>query len=169
MSGNQVPAGEPLPKSTSVPVPVEVAFRAYVELAMDWAPPSHRFTTGTVSMTIEPWVGGRFYETAEDGGEATRGTVLEWCPPARLAMTWRVGPGWEPLPDDERAPHVEVDFAPHGQATEVTVAYTHLEACDPAFAAQLSAVLAMPGPGETLERYAEVAAHHASSKSWPKD
>ena len=39
----------------------------------------------------------------------------------------------------------------------MTVAYTHLERCDPAFAEQLAAVLAAPGAGETLERYARVA------------
>jgi hypothetical protein len=73
-------------------------------------------------------------------------------------MTWRVGPGWQPLADDERAPHVEVDFNRTGpETTEVTVTYTHLERCDAAFADQLVAVLATPGPGDTLERYARVA------------
>ena len=115
-------------------------------------------TMATASMTIEPRAGRRFYETAADGTEAIRGIVLEWAPPSHLAMTWRVGTGWRPLADDEHAPHVEVDFRSTGpKTTEVTVAYTHLERCDPAFADQLFAVLAAPGPGETLERYARVA------------
>jgi uncharacterized protein YndB with AHSA1/START domain len=151
-------ASEPEPKTVTVSVPVEAAFRAYVERPIEWVPPAHRVTVGTASMTIEPRVGGRFYETAADGTEATRGTVVEWSPPSRVAMTWRVGTGWQPLADDEHAPHVEVDFKRTGpKTTEVTVAYTHLERCDPAFAEQLLAVLAAPGPGETLERYARVA------------
>jgi uncharacterized protein YndB with AHSA1/START domain len=149
---------EPEPKTITVSVPVETAFRAYVGRPMEWVPPTHRMTMGTVSMTIEPRVGGRFYETAADGTEAIRGIVLEWAPPSRVVMTWRVGPGWQPLADDEHAPHVEVDFNGSGpETTELTVAYTHLERCDPAFADQLVAVLAAPGPGDTLERYARVA------------
>jgi len=152
----------PSPKSIAVPVPVEEAFRAYVELAMEWVPPAHRITTGTNSMTIEPWAGGRFYETAGDGAQAVRGTVLEWSPPTRLAMTWRVGPGWQVLADDEHACHVQVDFvAQSASTTEVRVGYTHLEHCEPSFAAQLTDALSVPGPGETLERYAQVIARHA--------
>ena len=151
-------SSEPEPKTVTVSVPAEAAFRAYVERPMEWVPPTHRMTMDTASMTIEPRVGGHFYETAADGTEATRGMVVEWAPPSHLAMTWRVGTGWQPLADDEHAPHVEVDFKRAGPTTtEVTVAYTHLERCDPAFADQLFAVLSAPGAGETLERYARVA------------
>jgi uncharacterized protein YndB with AHSA1/START domain len=151
-------SSQPEPKTITVSVAAETAFRAYVERPMEWVPPAHRMTTDTASMTIEPRVGGRFYETAADGTQAIRGVVLEWAPPSRVAMTWRVGPGWQPLADDERAPHVEVDFNRTGpETTEVTVTYTHLERCDAAFADQLVAVLATPGPGDTLERYARVA------------
>ena len=148
----------PEPKTITVSVPAETAFRAYVERPLEWVPPTHRMTTNTASMTIEPGIGGRFYETAADGTEAIRGIVLEWAPPSRVVMTWRVGPGWRPLTDDEHAPHVEVDFNESGpEATEVTVAYTHLERCEPSFADQLVTVLTAPGPGDTLERYARVA------------
>ncbi len=158
MSQPRRSSSEPEPKAITVSVPVEAAFRAYVGRPMEWVPPAHRMTMDTASMTIEPRVGGRFYETAADGTEAIRGIVLEWAPPSRVAMTWRVGTGWQPLADDEHAPHVEVDFRRTGpKTTEVTVAYTHLERCDPAFAAQLVAVLTAPGPGDTLERYARVA------------
>jgi hypothetical protein len=37
------------------------------------------------------------------------------------------------------------------------VTYSRLERCDSAFASQLVPVLDIPGPGETLERYARVA------------
>ena len=151
-------SSQPEPKTITVSVAAETAFRADIERPMEWVPPAHRMTTDTASMTIEPRVGGRFYETAADGTQAIRGVVLEWAPPSRVAMTWRVGPGWQPLADDERAPHVEVDFIRTGpETTEVTVTYTHLERCDPAFAGQLVSVLATPGPGDTLERYALVA------------
>ncbi len=151
-------------KTVIVAVPVDQAFRAYVEFPIEWVPPAHRFTTDTQSMTIEGKVGGRFYERDAQGNEVTRGTIVEWTPPTRLVMTWRVGAGWQPIGDDEHASHVEIDFAARSaDATEMTVTYTHLKCCEPSFAAQLAAVLAAPGPGETLERYLEVAARHAPS------
>jgi uncharacterized protein YndB with AHSA1/START domain len=151
-------SSQPEPKTITVSVPADAAFRAYVERPMEWVPPAHRTTTDTASMTIEPRVGGRINARAADGTQAIRGVVLEWAPPSRVAMTWRVGPGWQPLADDEHAPHVEVDFIRTGhETTEVNITYTHLERCDPAFADQLVAVLATPGPGDTLGRYARVA------------
>jgi uncharacterized protein YndB with AHSA1/START domain len=148
---------EPEPKTITVSVPVETAFRAYVERPMQWVPPDHRMTRDTASMTIEPRVGGCFYEMAADGTEAIRGVVVEWAPPSHLAMTWRVGPRFAPLADDEHAPQVDIDFKRAGPTvTEVTVTYSHLERCDPDFADQLLAVLTAPGPGDSLERFARV-------------
>lgn len=87
------------PKTITVPVSAETAFRAYADRPMEWVPPGHRMTRGTASMVIEGRVGGRFYEIAEYGAETVRGIVLNWSPPSRLTMTWRVGPGWLPLTD----------------------------------------------------------------------
>jgi len=85
--GNGPVASKVITLTTSV----EEAFRIYTELPMEWVPPTHRFTKETTSMTVEPQVGGRFYERNADGSEMTRGTILEWDPPTRLAMTWRGG------------------------------------------------------------------------------
>jgi uncharacterized protein YndB with AHSA1/START domain len=113
-------------------------------------------------MVMEPRAGGRFHERGQDGAEITRGTIVEWSPPHRLAVTWRVGPGWQPVFDDERASVIRVGFTAAGPgATDVTLTYTQL-ARHGEFAAVLGAALAAPDPGPTLVQYAGVVARHAA-------
>jgi uncharacterized protein YndB with AHSA1/START domain len=148
-------------RSVIVPVAPAEAFRIYAERPAEWLPPGHTFIREPQSVVIEPRVGGRFYERGADGAEVTRGTITEWAPPGRLAVTWRVGPGWQPVPDDERASVIVVEFTPAGPAaTEVTATYTRLERHG-AMAGALRAAVADPGPGDSLRRYADVVARHA--------
>ena len=43
------------------------------------------------NVSIHKRVGGRVYETWDDGTEADWGEVLAWSPPERFAMTWAIG------------------------------------------------------------------------------
>jgi uncharacterized protein YndB with AHSA1/START domain len=140
--------------SVVVPVPVEEAFRVYTDQAADWLPAEHRFLRDSKSVVMEKGVGGRFYEKSADGAEVVRGTIVEWAAPERLAMTWRIGPGWRPVADDEHACVVVVEFrAAEAGETEVSLTYTHLERLGD-FAPMLRAAI---GSGDTLERYRVVA------------
>jgi uncharacterized protein YndB with AHSA1/START domain len=142
-------------------VPPAEAFRIYAEYPGEWLPPGHTFIREPESVVIEPRVGGRFYERGADGAEVTRGTITEWAPPGRLAVTWRVGPNWQPAFDDEHASIVVAEFTPAGPAaTEVVLTYTRLERHGE-MADALRAALAAPGPGDSLQRYADVVARRA--------
>jgi uncharacterized protein YndB with AHSA1/START domain len=103
---------------------------------------------------MESRVGGRFYERGADGGEAVRGPVTEWAPPGRVAVTWRIGPGWQPGPDDENASVIVAEFNPAGpDSTEVVFTHKHLERHGE-MAPMLRAAIANPGPGSAVERHA---------------
>ena len=149
-------------KSVTVPVPAAEAFRIYSERPAEWLPAEHTFIRNPQSISMESWTGGRFYERGADGAEVTRGTIVEWAPPGRLAVTWRIGPNWQPIFDDEHASVIVVEFNPAGpDATEVAATYTHLDRHGE-MAGFLRAAIDNPGSGDTLQRYAEVVARHAA-------
>jgi uncharacterized protein YndB with AHSA1/START domain len=147
-------------KSVTVPVAAAEAFRIYTEYPAEWLPAEHTFIPNPRSIAMEPRAGGRFYERSADGTEVTRGTIVEWAPPHRLAVTWRIGPGWRPVFDDEHASVIVVEFIPAGpDATEVTAIYTHLDRHGE-LAGMLRAAIET---GDTLDRYADVVAGRATT------
>jgi uncharacterized protein YndB with AHSA1/START domain len=148
-------------RSIIVPASPAEAFRVYTEHPAQWLPPEHTFIRDAMAIVMEPRAGGRYYERGADGAEITRGTILEWDPPARLVMTWRVGPNWRPVFDDEHASRVAVDFTPLSpDSTEVVVTYTELDRHGD-MAPMIRAAIDLPGPGPTLQRYAEAVARLA--------
>jgi deoxynogalonate / 12-deoxyaklanonic acid monooxygenase len=147
-------------KSVTVPVPQGEAFRLLTEQSGRWLPPAHTFLKDPVLIAMEPVAGGRFYERGADGTEITRGTILDWTPPRRLVVTWRIGPGWRPVFDDEQAARIEFEFRPagsHRDATEVVATYTQLHRTGE-MAATLRAAIEAGDPGESLQRFADLTA-----------
>ena len=150
--------------SVTVPAPPADAFRIYTERQIEWQPSEHLTLREPESIVMEPRVGGRFYERGADGTEVVRGTITEWEPPGRLAVTWRIGPGWQPAPDDENASVIVVEFIPVGpDSTEVVFTYTHLEQHGE-MAPVLRAAIGNPGPGSAVERYAETVKRHSAAR-----
>jgi uncharacterized protein YndB with AHSA1/START domain len=99
----------PVRKSVTVKTSLEHAFEVFTTGIGHWWPTGN--TVGKAPMkqaVLEPRLGGRWYELAEDGSQAQVGEVLAWDPPARLLVGWRLNPSWQPDVDMESL--VEVTF-----------------------------------------------------------
>ena len=58
--------------SVTVPAPPAEAFRIYTERQIEWQPREHLTVKDPRSLTMEPRVGGRFYERGANGAEVVK-------------------------------------------------------------------------------------------------
>jgi uncharacterized protein YndB with AHSA1/START domain len=126
----------PVRQATTVRSDVEHTFAVFVrEIGVWW--PRQPYSIGgdrVRDVTVEPELGGRVYETWDDGTVREWGRLLAWEPPRRLAMTWEASPV---------TTEVELTFTPLGPAlTRVAVEHRGWEALSDA---QLAQDCAQPG------------------------
>jgi uncharacterized protein YndB with AHSA1/START domain len=146
-------------KTVTVEVPKERAFAIFTQRPLDWWPADHILVPSPrEAIVFEPRVGGRWYERSADGTECDWGRVLDWRPPDRLALSWRIDGRWRPIADDTRASEIEVTFRPLGpDTTEVELAHVklhrHGEDAD-----AIRRALDGPSPGVTLAGFARTVA-----------
>jgi hypothetical protein len=135
----------PVRQSTLVRAGVGRTFDSFVTTIGAWWP-VQPFSAGkdrVRDVTIEQRLGGRVYETWDDGTEVNWGTVTAWEPPERFTMTWTGTPA---------ATEVEFTFTALGPAlTRVTVEHRGWEALTEE---QLAADCALPG-GYTSGAYSQ--------------
>ena len=144
--------------SVTVGLPPEKAFELFTDRMDDWWPSdSHSVLEGPTVGTIEPFVGGRWYDRAEDGTECNIGTVLVWDPPARVVFAWRLTPAWEYEPDLQRCTEVDVTFAAEGAGTVVTLEHRGFESYGEPGAAMRDQVGADDGWPQLMRLYAAAA------------
>jgi uncharacterized protein YndB with AHSA1/START domain len=123
---NRTISPAPVRKSLSVNATPERAFEVFTARFASWWPPSHHIGGATMkTCVIEPKVGGRWYESGEDGSECDWGDVLVWAPPSRLVLAWRIGADWAYHAD--LTTEVEVTFTGEGARTRVDLEHRHLE------------------------------------------
>lgn len=104
---------------------IERSFSVFTEECDSWWPREYGLgQTERVALTIEPRVGGRWYETGRDGSECDWGIVLAWEPATHLALSWMIAPGFRPEHDPVRASRVEVHFASDGPDRTI-ISLTH--------------------------------------------
>lgn len=84
----------PVRQSTLVRSNLAHTFDAFVRTIGVWWPtnPASCGRERVRDVTIEPSLGGRIYETWDDGSTVTWGTVVTWEPPNRLVMSWQLTP-----------------------------------------------------------------------------
>jgi uncharacterized protein YndB with AHSA1/START domain len=81
-----------------------------------------------VETVLEPHVGGRIVDRAEDGSECAWARILAYDPPDRLVFTWDIGPTWQLETDLDNASEVEVRFiAEGGDRTRVELEHRRLD------------------------------------------
>jgi uncharacterized protein YndB with AHSA1/START domain len=80
----------PVRQSTTVRSDVDHTFEAFVRLIGSWWPVEKLSNGGArvQDVTVEQRLGGRVYETWDDGTTVDWGEVMAWEPPGRLVMSW---------------------------------------------------------------------------------
>jgi hypothetical protein len=139
---DQAPRGDtrlarpPVRAATFVRSGVAHTFEAFVRTLGVWWPAA-TLSAGkdrVRAITLEPSLGGRVFETWDDGTVVEWGEITRWTPPAGFSMSWRGTP--EPT-------EVEFGFAELGpNLTRVTVEHRGWEALTDE---QLAADCALPG------------------------
>ena len=72
-------------REITVPGSPDRAFDLFTNHMAQWWPSEHHVAASpVVAMTVEPRVGGRLYDSCEDGSESAWGQVTAWDPPARF-------------------------------------------------------------------------------------
>ena len=121
---NQSIPGDQARVSVVVDVPPEVAFRIFTEEIDQWWCRGLKYRiagTRRGIIHIEPRVGGRLFESFENGSETKifeSGKVTVWEPPSRLVFDWGA---MNFLPAEST--EVEVTFRKHSVGTLVTVSH----------------------------------------------
>ena len=120
---------DPIRKLIVVPCDADTAFRIFAQQTADWWPlAQHSLTVGRTgnpakSVTIEPQVGGRIYETTPEGEKLHWGSVKIYEPGKAICFSWHVA---EPV---ENQTEVEVLFEPLSAGrTQVTLEHRNWEA-----------------------------------------
>lgn len=81
--------------AAGVPVSPPAVFEVFTTDHNDWWPRSrHIGKPDSFTAILEPRIGGRWYETGDDGTECQWGEVLVWESPRRIVMRWDLDSEW---------------------------------------------------------------------------
>lgn len=146
----------PIAKTIEVNAPPPHAFEIFT--AFRWWPKSHSILESKspqAEVTVEPRVGGRWFERGEDGSECAWGEVLVWDPPRRLVLTWRLDGDFKI--DAARHTEVEVTFTALGpDRTRVVLEHRLFERFGPAGQKIRDAVGSPGGWADLLAAFAKL-------------
>jgi uncharacterized protein YndB with AHSA1/START domain len=94
-----------------VDVPIELAFRTFIEDFDRIKPRQHNMLAVDIAETVfEPREGGRIFDRGVDGSECHWARVLAYEPPNRVVFAWLINPRWQIESELEQTSEVEVRF-----------------------------------------------------------
>lgn len=118
----------PIRRSFVVRVPQLRAYEIFTGRMVDWVPAEHSLLEAArAQVTIEPRVGGRWFESGQDGARCDWGFVRNWEPPFRVVLVWQLSSEWQFDPSLET--EIEVTFGAEGDdCTRIDFEHRGLEA-----------------------------------------
>ena len=124
---NEMTVIAPVRKTVHVRAPIAHAFEVFTSGLTRWWPLDHGVGKKPIQKVLmEPRLGGRWLEIAQDGTETSVATITLWQPPHRFVMVWQVNAKWQP--DATMKSEVDVRFtADGGEATRVEVVHHRFE------------------------------------------
>jgi uncharacterized protein YndB with AHSA1/START domain len=146
----------PVRKSVRVKAPVARAFDVFTSGLTRWWPLDHGVGKKPIQKVLmEPRLGGRWLEIAEDGTQTPVATITLWEPPHRLVMLWQISAQWKP--DVAMKSEVDVRFTADGpNATLVELLHHKFETMGAEAGASMRHDVDRGWPG-LIERYAQEA------------
>ena len=146
----------PVRKTISVKAPIAHAFEVFTSGLTRWWPHTHVVGKKPVAKVLmEPRLGGRWLEIAEDGTQTSVATITRWEPPHRMVMVWQVNAQWKP--DAAMKSEVDVRFTADGpDATEVELVHHKFETMGAEAGASMRNDVDRGWPG-LIERFAREA------------
>jgi uncharacterized protein YndB with AHSA1/START domain len=153
-----VPA--PIRKEIVVPASQAKTFELFTSRMTQWWFPGNGIGASPFKdIVLQPRKGGRWFERAEDGTETNWGDVLEWEPPVRILLAWRIDGTWKFDPRFDTT--LEISFEDAGMGmTRVRLEHRDLDRFGEA---GLKTVEAMDGGwGKLLERFGSLVERHAA-------
>jgi uncharacterized protein YndB with AHSA1/START domain len=113
-------------KVIRIHAPVSHVFKMLTEHLDMWWPRSHHIGGNEVfTTTLEPGVGGRWYERGADGKECDWGKVLVWEPPHRIVLSWDISAEWGYDPEVQN--EVEIRLIEEADGTRLELEHRKLE------------------------------------------
>jgi hypothetical protein len=107
----------PVQKRVHVRAPIDHAFDVFTRGLTRWWPHTHGVGGKPIkTVLLEPKLGGRWLEIAEDGTQTPVATITLWEPPHRFILLWQIDAQWKP----DAAMRSEVDVKFFAESPEVT-------------------------------------------------
>jgi len=146
----------PVRKSILVQASIQKAFEVFTAGIDRWWPKDKGIGQGlVVRSVIEPFRGGRWYTTFEDGSEAVVGHVRVWQPFERFVVSWEINGAWKSESRVEFASEVDVRFiADTADRTRVELEHRDFERMEANTGEKLRGDVDNGWPG-MLERFAK--------------